>query len=57
MQPPKGFLYDFFVEYDFKARNSSLLLLLLLILLLLVVVVVVVVVVMVAGLSGVQFGL
>ena len=56
MQPPKGFLYDFFVEYDFKARNSSLLLLLLLILLLLVVVVVVVVV-MVAGLSGVQFGL
>ena len=60
MQPPKGFLYDFFVEYDFKARNSSLLLLLLLILLLLLLlllVVVVVVVVMVAGLSGVQFGL
>ena len=58
MQPPKGFLYDFFVEYDFKARNSSLLLLLLILLLLLVVVVVVVVVVvMVAGLSGVQFGL
>ena len=54
MQPLKGFLYDFFVEYDSKARNSSLLLLLIILLLLLLVVVVVV---MVAGLSGVQFGL